>query len=625
MRLKSDRNMALTTPPKASAGRDERSQSVVLRGTGVSSGIVIARALVFQREEVPIFRIPVARLEVRAECKRVEAALRLTRRQLREMKSRTGEALGKEHAYIFDAQLLMLDDPLLVERILEVIRTERVNAEWAVKVTLDELVEIFDGIQDDYLRERKGDIFDVAGRLLRNMAGGQHHAIVKLERDYVLVSDNVRPSDTAQFDWKHIAGLTMEGGSRTYHTAILSRSLGIPCVVGVPHLMEHVDHGATLVLDGRAGVVVVNPDRRTLREYRAKSKQHRTWERKLVSLRELPAETTDGYRITLQANLDFPEESKSALQSGAEGVGLFRSEYFLARHGEDFPTEEEQYRVYRDLAEKMRPSPVIVRTFDLAGGQIDGRADSEPNPALGLRGARLLMRHKDLFKIQLRALLRARCHGNVKVMFPMVSGVEELRQARALLEEAKEELRATGQAFEPDLPCGLTLEVPSATATADLLAREADFFSIGSNDLMQYLLAVDRGNEQVSYLYAPLHPALLRTLRFTIDAGHQTGIRVAMCGEMASDPLLVVLLVGLELDELSMNPLSIPWVKSVIRNLSAAEAREIARVALELSTADEIAAFVAERIADRIPEGARLASSTGQLVQGPRDRAPRVP
>jgi phosphotransferase system enzyme I (PtsI) len=501
----------------------------------------------------------------------------------------------------------MLSDALLIERVLSIIKSQRVNAEWALKQTLGELAKVFDGLKDEYMRERKGDVFDVSGRLLRNLAGGQQRSLGKLERDYVLVSENVHPSDTGQLDWDHTAGLAMEGGSPTYHTAVIARSMGIPCIVGVRQLIGQVEPGATLILDGGEGVVVINPDRTTLRDYRAKRRKRQTLERRLTRLRELPAETNDGYRIILQANIDFPEECKAASQNGAEGIGLFRSEWFLTARGQ-FPTEDEQFEAYRSVAKQMRPYSVIVRTFDLSVEQfkeIEGpENDTEPNPALGLRGTRLLLqRHRVLLRRQLRALLRAQTQGNLKVMFPMISGVEEFRDAKAVLEEAKEELGAKGQEFNPDLPCGITLEVPSAASTADLLARECDFISIGTNDLIQYCLAVDRGNEGVSYLYEPLHPAILRTIRFVIESAHKEGVKVGMCGEMAADPLLVVLLVGLGLDELSMNAMSIPSVKNITRGLSAAEAREIASHALELPTTKEVAEFVAGRMADRLTEG----------------------
>lgn len=592
------------TPSAASPGTTRSARAEVLRGIGVSPGVAIGRALLLQHEEIAIFRIPIGQGEVKAECSRFQAALRLSRRQLREIKARMMAALGREHGYIFDAQLLMLDDSLLRDGILNAIRHDRVNAEWAVKRTLDELVAIFDQLRDDYLRERKGDIFDVAGRLLRNLAGGRQPSPGRLERDYILVSDNLQASDTGQLDWDYITGLGMEAGSRTYHTAIIARSLEIPCVVGVHDLARRVGSGATLILDGNEGLAIVNPDRQLLRDYRAKRKKQSALGQKLLRLRDLPALTVDGRRILLQANIEFPEEGASALRHGAEGIGLFRSEWFFARASGGIPDEEEQYRVYRKLAEEMSPHSVVVRTFDVGPAQLpDSDGAPEPNPALGLRAIRLLLDRKDLFRTQLRALLRARRHGKLKVMFPMISGVEEFRQARGLLEEVREELAVSGQEFDPDLPCGVTIEVPSAAATADLLAREADFLSIGSNDLIQYYLAVDRGNERVSHLYNPLHPAILRAIRFVIDSAHAAGIKVGMCGEMAADPLLVVILVGMGLDELSMNTGSILPVKSIIRRLSAAEAREIAGRALELATPGELSRFVAARLAERMPEG----------------------
>jgi phosphotransferase system enzyme I (PtsI) len=590
--------LSLSTTPSATPA-EMRPRPLVLHGIGVAPGIVIARALVFQHQQVPIFRVPLLRSEIPAELARVEAAKARTREQLLDVKARMVEALGEDHGYIFDAHILMLDDPLVTGRLTELIREERVNAEWAAQLTLDELTSILDRLDDDYLRARRGDIDDVMGRLMRNIAGGTRHALDRMRRRYILLSDNVRPSDTARLDWEQMAGLAMETGSRTYHTAIIARSLGIPCVVGVRDLMSKVDHGAPLVLDGGEGIVVVNPDRATLREYRARRRSQQLRVRKLEHLRELPAETSDGFKIVLQANVEFPEECDTAQAQGAQGIGLFRSEWFLTRKKGEFPSEEEQYRTYRRMAEQMKPWSVIVRAFDLSADQLGEEPSfSEANPALGLRAIRLLLKRKDLFKDQLRALLRARVHGNVKVMFPMVSGVGELREALAVVEEAKAELRRDGTPFAHDLPCGVTLEVPSAAATADLLAREAAFFSIGTNDLIQYLLGVDRGNDQVSYLYEPLHPAILRTLRFVIDSAHAAGIKVGMCGEMAADPVLVVLLVGFGLDELSMNAVSIPTVKNIIRHLTAKEAREIAEEALRRPTVREVSSFLTEKLRD---------------------------
>ncbi len=356
-------------------------------------------------------------------------------------------------------------------------------------------------------------------------------------------------------------------------------------------------------MDGGEGVVVVNPDRAILREYRHRKRRQKLGLSKLAHLRELPAETQDGYRIVVQANVEFPEECASAKSQGAEGIGLFRSEWFLTRNRGAFPSEEEQYDVYRRMAEQMRPSSVIVRAFDLTAEQLGEEASqSEANPALGLRAIRLLLKRKDLFLQQLRALLRARVHGNVKVMFPMVSGVGELREALAVVEEAKSTLENEGVAYAKDLPCGVTLEVPSAATTADLLAKEAAFFSIGTNDLIQYLLGVDRGNDQVSYLYEPLHPAILRTLRYVIDSAHAAGIKVGMCGEMAADPVLVILLLGFGLDELSMNPVSIPSVKNIIRKLDSREAKIISEEALRLSTVSEVSRFLTEKLHELVPD-----------------------
>jgi phosphoenolpyruvate-protein phosphotransferase (PTS system enzyme I) len=595
--------LSVSTTSTSPAGNGARPEPLVLHGIGVAPGVVIARALVFRHQEIPIFRVPLLRSEVASEMERVERAKVETKRELEEIQARTVQALGDDHGYIFDAHMLMLDDPLVTGRMEEIIRGQRVNAEWAARITLEELATVFDSLDDDYFRARRSDINDVVERLLRNLAGGPQRASEKMERKYILLSDNVRPSDTARLDWERMAGLAMEAGSRTYHTAIIARSLGIPCVVGVKDLLEKVDHGAPLILDGGEGIVVVHPDRTILREYRGRRRSQRLVRQKLEHLRELPAETRDGYRIVLQANVEFPEECGSEKEQGAEGIGLFRSEWFLTRNRGAFPSEEEQFQVYRQMAEQMRPWSVIVRAFDLTAEQLGEEASqSEANPALGLRAIRLLLKRKDLFQQQLRALLRARVHGNVKVMFPMVSGVGELREALDAVEDAKASLEKEGVPYGQDLPCGVTLEVPSAATTADLLAKEAAFFSIGTNDLIQYLLGVDRGNDQVSYLYEPLHPAILRTLRYVIDSAHAAKIKVGMCGEMAADPALVTLLLGFGLDELSMNCVSIPAVKNIIRKLDSREAKAIAEQALRLSTVREVSEFLADKLHDLVPD-----------------------
>ncbi len=590
---------AKTPPPEP----DGAVRSLPLEGIGVAPGIVIARALVYQHQDVPLFRVPLKRQEVTLEVARLQQGRERTKSQLTAIKERTVEALGEDHGYIFDAQILMLDDPLLIDRVVEIIREQRVNAEWAVKVTLEELALVFDRVQDEYFRSRRGDIFDVGRRLVRNIAGTAEHTLDELERDYILLAENIRPSDTGQLNWEHVAGLGMEVGGRTYHTAILARSLGIPCVVGVSGLMDKVKHGATLILDGKAGLIIVNPDAETLTEYRAKKRKEAEQGKSLSHLKDLPSVTKDGFRVVLQANVEFPEECGSALEHGSEGIGLFRSEWFLTRGKRSFPSEEEQFLVYRNMAAQMKPWSVVVRAFDLSAEQLGHEVgESESNPALGLRAIRLLLKHPALFKEQLRALLRARAHGNVKVMFPMVSGVGEFRDALAMVEEAKHDLRRDGLEFGDDLPCGITLEVPSAAATADLLAKEAAFFSIGTNDLIQYLLGVDRGNDQVSYLYEPLHPAILRTLRFVVESAHDAGIKVGMCGEMAADPLLVALLVGFEFDELSMNVSSVPTIKNIIRNVKASEARAIAKESLRLATVKEVSAFLGEELRKLVEE-----------------------
>ena len=576
----------------------------VFRGIGVSPGIVIARALVYEHQTIPVFRVPLTRHEIKGEVDRANRGRNETKRQLALIKKRTEKTLGQDHSYIFEAQMLMLEDDLFVDRIENLIRQERVNAEWAVKTSTEELTSMFEKVDQGYFRERGSDVNDVASRLIRNIAGNSEITLGKLEKDYIVMAEDVRPSDVTQLDRDHTVGLAMEAGGQTYHTAIIARSMGIPCVVGVPSLMQKVEHGTPIVLDGSTGSIIVSPTKETLREYKVKRRKQHSRSRRLSRLQNLPAETTDGRRIVIQANIEFPEECESVIKSGGEGIGLFRTEWLLNSNSGTFPSEEAQYRIYRRVAKKMRPSSVIVRAFDLSAEHFGNESASEfeSNPAMGLRAIRLLLKHRHVFREQLRALLRARVHGNIQVMFPMISGVGELREAMAEVERAKQELESEGRKFGADLPCGITLEVPSAAAIADLLAKEVDFFSLGTNDLIQYFLGVDRGNDQVSYLYEPLHPAILRSLRFSIESAHAAGIPVGMCGEMASEPLLVALLVGFDIDELSMSAHSIPVVKNIIRHLAADDARGIAEQALDLSTVKEVSRFLERELRKLVPD-----------------------
>jgi phosphotransferase system enzyme I (PtsI) len=570
-----------------------------LTGLGVSPGIGIGKALVLKRGTRDLrFRVPPWLVD--RELDRLDAARMRSREQIEQIKQRIASSAGAPHAYLFDAQLLMLDDGMLCGRAAETIRTERLNAESALQRALEYISSLFDQTDDPYLRERKGDVADVVGRLTMNLraAGDPTDLFNELEGPLVLVAHEVTPSVIAQLDWQRLAGLVTDAGSWTNHTAILARSLHVPTVAGLHHASVVVAPGALVAVDGTTGEVVVEPDPDTLEQIETRQRRRRAYEQSLDEYRELPAITEDGVEIRLEANIETPDDTARARERGAEGIGLFRSEFLLTAGGPGALarlTEDVQFDAYRRLVESAAPRRVTIRTFDVTEGQL--RIDSPHGDAvrspLGMRGVRLSLATEEMFQAQLRALLRAAAHGPLRIMFPFVSGVEELRAARAAVQRAADALRARGQRV-PDVPIGIMIELPSAALTADLLATEADFFSIGTNDLIQYCLAVDRTDDRLARLYEPLHPAILRAIRLVVRAGRRARIPVAVCGEMAADPVLTTLLVGLGLRELSMAPTAIPLAKRVIRALRASEARAAAKRALSARTAAEVEKSLSE-------------------------------
>jgi phosphotransferase system enzyme I (PtsI) len=567
-----------------------------LRGTAVSPGIAVGRALVVERDAVPVFRLSLAAEQLGSEVTRLERALERSREQLRAVKERMSREVGAPHAYIFDAHLLMLDDPLLRSRAVEIVQKDQVNAEWALRTVSEELHELFDEFSDEYLRERSTDLDDVIGRVQLNLRGSPGApSLERLPGRFVLVASDLSPSEAAELDWEKVLAVATDVGSSTYHTAIIARSLGIPAVVGLKDATQQTPAGSLVVVDGTRGEVVVEPSEPTLDGFRSAQEEYRLEDERLRATRELPSRTQDGVEVRLEANVEFPEEAATARLYGAEGIGLFRSEYLLGR-GLRWPSEDEQVDVYRRLIEQMHPHPVTVRTWDVGLEALGTVGPSAPNPALGERALRLLRRSPDPFRVQFRALLRAGEHGPVRIMFPFVGGVGDLHLALGLLEEAREELRREGARFREDVPVGINLEVPSAAVVADLLAAEVDFFSVGTNDLIQYLLAVDRTDPRVSGLYEPLHPAVLRTLARIAEAAEAHDRPLSLCGEMAGQPLEAVLLVGLGFRELSMVPHAIPRVKAAVRAIREEKARELAERCLSLRTCEETVRFVRQEL-----------------------------
>jgi phosphotransferase system enzyme I (PtsI) len=564
-----------------------------LKGIGVSAGVAVGRAVILtQRTEVMRFPIPPDR--VTREVQALIEARDRSRQQLRDIRDRVSQGPAGELAALFDAQILMLDDPMLVGKAEEIIRTERVNAAWAVHRAYEGLYELFSAIEDPYLRERDNDVADVAGRLrmnLRHGATGPRELLSQIDGPSLLIADELTASVAAQLDWSRVQGFATDLGSRTYHTAILARSLKVPAIVGLHDASLRIAAGTPLVLDGTTGELIVAPTPGEIDDAQRRATRPK---RRAASPAETgPVSTRDGVRVRLEANIELLEDLEYLNEYGAEGVGLYRSEFMLSGRALDTITEDEQYSMYRSLIEQVAPRPVTVRTFDLDERQVTDQRSERRRTRPGLRGLRLGLANPELMRVQLRALVRAAGHGPLRIMFPFVTAVEEMRQARAMLTQIEGEI-GSGHGR---IKVGAMIEIPSAALAADLLAPEVDFFTIGTNDLIQYCLAVDRTDDRMSDLYEPLHPAVLRLIRLVRRAAARHRLPVSLCGEMASDPALVGLLVGLGLNEFSMTPGAIPIVKQVVQELRADEARRLAGHALRLATAAEIEQYLFDALA----------------------------
>lgn len=566
-----------------------------LTGIGVSPGVAVGRAVILtQRTEVMRFPIPPDRVE--REVQALQRARTESKQQLQDIRARLARGPASELAPLFDAQLLMLDDQMLVGRAEQIIRDERVNAAWAVHRAYEELYQVFSAMEDPYLRERENDVADVAGRVrmnLRHGARGPRELLSQLDGPSILIADELTASVAAQLDWSRVQAFATDAGSRTYHTAILARSLKVPAIVGLHDASVRIAAGTAVVLDGTTGELVVAPPPDVIDDAHRRAARPR---RKGTSADAGPVSTIDGVRVRLEANVELLEDLEYLNEHGAEGVGLYRSEFMLSGRALATVTEDEQYALYRSLIERVYPRPVTIRTFDLDERQVGPNVSRHERRRTrpGLRGLRLGLANPALLRTQLRALVRASAHGPLRVMFPFVTAVEEVRQARAMLTEV---MSAVTGADAGRVRVGAMIEVPSAALAADLLAPEVDFFTIGTNDLIQYSLAVDRTDDRVSDLYEPLHPAVLRLIRMVRRAAARHRIPVSLCGEMASDPALIGLLVGLGLTEFSMTPAAIPMVRQVVQELSAAEARRLAGHALRLPTAAEIEQYLFDALA----------------------------
>jgi phosphotransferase system enzyme I (PtsI) len=577
-----------------------------LKGIGVSPGIGAGKAVILiQRTQVLRFSIPASRTS--QELERLDQARRQSADQLDRIQARLP---GRDLGALFEAQRLMLDDPMLIPQAAKIVSSQHVNAEWALHQVFDELASVFDSVEDPYLKERKGDLADLVGRLRMNLApggAGFRELLGACESPCVLVADELPPSVAAQLDWTKIQAFVTDAGSRTYHTAILARSLHVPAVVGLHDATEQIPPGTFVIVDGTEGAVSIDPPTHVARDARAAGLTRASLPFRMKANLTGPAalKTADGTRIVLEANVDLLGDASFARAQGAEGIGLYRSELLLAGRAAEMVTEDAQFEVYRQLLHEMSPSPVTIRTFDIDEDQLAtgeqqhrslwSRGYDAPRSRFGLRSIRLTLKRRELLRTQLRALVRAAAHGTLRVLFPFVSGIDELREARAVLAEARAEIEARGEQPRP-LRVGAMIEVPSAAFTADLLASESDFLTIGTNDLIQCCLAVDRTDDRVSHLYEPLHPAILRLIRHVRRAVVRPNVPLSVCGEMASDPGMLALLIGLGITQFSMTPAAIPVAHEVIQELDARELRKVAARALRLSSAPEIEQYLTEAL-----------------------------
>jgi phosphotransferase system enzyme I (PtsI) len=566
-----------------------------IQGVGVSPGFARGALYVAEDDRDEIARHRIEPSQVANEIGRFETALIQTRSQILEMQEQIAQSIGAKDAGIFDAHLLVVEDRTLIDEVLRKLQADLCNVEFVFQEVATHYAHTLSQIDDPYLRERALDIQDVTRRVVRNLQGKAPKDFLGLTHPHILLAHNITPSDTATMNREYVLGLATDLGSRTSHTAIMARSLGIPAVVGLHDASEKLESGREVLLDGYNGLLILDPTAETLWHYGELEHKRSLVAQQLTGLRETKSTTRDGRHIVLSANIELPDEVEAAPRNGAEGIGLYRTE-FLYLNRTALPSEEEQYATYRKVAEQVQPHPLIIRTFDLGGDKLAGAldGDDELNPFLGHRAIRFSLERLDIFKAQLRAIVRASAVGNVKVMFPMISGLEELNRALEVFEECKAELQKEGHEFDPKTEVGAMIEIPSAALCAERLAREIDFFSIGTNDLIQYGIAVDRTNERVAHLYQPTHPGVVRLLKMVADAGHAHDIWVGVCGEMAGDLAMTPLLIGLGMDELSVGASIVPRVKRAVQSLTHSECEKLASDSLELDTPSEILARCTE-------------------------------
>ncbi len=575
----------------------------LLRGIAVSPGIIIGKAHLVDRSKVKIlYQYLVDGEQLKREVDRFNQALKLTEAQLIKVKNGMPEQV-KEHAFILDSHLMILKDKKLSDSTIEKILEDRINAEWAVKRSLEEIRQVFEQIEDAYISSRFSDVEYVTERIIRNLSGETENSLSEINERVIIVAHDLSPADTTELNISKVMGFITDVGGKTSHTAIMAQALEIPAVVGLETATRRIGDGDLLIVDGNTGDVVINPDDNAIIQYQEKQLKYEKYKTSVARTSYLPAETLDGHRITVKANIEFLEEVAAARDRGGEGIGLYRTEFLYLR-SRGLPTEEELFEDYREVAEIIAPDSITIRTLDLGGDKFASELEiaREINPAMGLRAIRFCLKEPMIFKTQLRAILRAAIYGRVQLMFPMISGLQEVLDAKEILQQVKDELDQEGVEYDRDIKMGIMIEIPAAVTMAPILARHVDFFSIGTNDLIQYALAIDRINEHIAYLYQPFHPAILLMIKQVCDAAKDAGIGLSICGEMAGDPLCVSILVGLGIQELSANARAIPLIKKVIRSISFQEARADFEKVIQLNTAQEVRAYITDRLKVLLPE-----------------------
>ena len=577
------------------------------RFTGViaSPGIIIGNAFVYIEEEYSIPKYDILETQIKSEHERFLKAVNKAVGEIKNIKNKKTKKINKEELRLLDSHILMLEDPEIKSKILQNLHEKKKNVEWILLQVIEESIEKLNALKDEYLKERRTDFFDISQRILRNLLYKKRHSLSKLKEEVVVVAKSLLPSDVLAMNKDLVKGIVTESGATTSHLAILARSFEIPAIVALSGITEYVVQGDTIIVDGEGGKVILKPDKKTRDNYIKSQKKWRKHEARLLNLNKLPAITRDGKVISLKANIEIPEEVKSVILHGADGIGLYRSEFLFIRPSE-FPSEEEQYEAYSYVLKAFKKN-VCIRTLDYGGEKVTPgfNRSFEQNPILGWRAIRFCISHPKIFKTQLRALLRASRHGNLRIMFPMVSGIEELSKLFSLVDEVKKELEGKNIRYDKNIKIGIMIEVPSAALTSDLLAKSADFFSIGTNDLIQYTIAVDRGNKRVAYLYEPFHPAVLRLIKLVIDNAKKNKIEVEMCGEMAGNFYALPLLLGLGLENFSMSSFRIPEIKRLIRSIELDGATKLASKAIEMSQAKKIEKLVKKWVEERLDSNSK--------------------